>query len=173
MKFLLPWGFISLPKTQHLAEGSSRVIWSQPQSTKLLGSFPERNQDRFPYLVDCGYVFSSSRELWKITSCSSCTEPFARRFLAMGGATGDSGFIPVLERSPGEGNGNPLRYSCLGNPMDRGAWRTTVYGVAQRWTCLNMNTCVHTRTHTHKVQINQYTEIENKSVKRDISLTSL
>ena len=48
----------------------------------------------------------------------------------MGGATGDSGFIPVLERSPGEGNGNPLRYSCLGNPMDRGAWRTTVYGVA-------------------------------------------
>ena len=34
----------------------------------------------------------------------------------------DSGLIPVLGRSPGEGNGNPLQYSCLGNPMDRGAW---------------------------------------------------
>ena len=34
-----------------------------------------------------------------------------------------------MGRSPGEGNGNPLQYSCLGNPMDRGAWRTTVHGV--------------------------------------------
>ena len=35
---------------------------------------------------------------------------------------GDPGSVPVLERSPGEGNGNPLQYSCLENPMDRGAW---------------------------------------------------
>ena len=35
---------------------------------------------------------------------------------------GDTGLIPELERSPGEGNGNPLQDSCLGNPMDRGAW---------------------------------------------------
>ena len=35
---------------------------------------------------------------------------------------GDEGLIPASGRSPGEGNGNPLRYSCLGNPMDRGAW---------------------------------------------------
>ena len=34
-----------------------------------------------------------------------------------------------LGRSPGEGNGNPLQYSCLGNPMDRGAWRATVHGL--------------------------------------------
>ena len=39
---------------------------------------------------------------------------------------GESGSTPGLGRSPGEGNGNPLRYSCLGNPMDRGAWRATV-----------------------------------------------
>ena len=44
---------------------------------------------------------------------------------------GDLGLIPDLERSPGEGNGNPLRYSCLGNPMDRGAWQATVHGVAK------------------------------------------
>ena len=41
----------------------------------------------------------------------------------------DAGTIPGLERSPGEGNGNPLQYSCLGNPMDRGAWRAAVPGV--------------------------------------------
>ena len=40
--------------------------------------------------------------------------------------------ISELGRSPGEGNGNPLQYSCLGNPMDRGAWRATVQGVAKR-----------------------------------------
>ena len=39
------------------------------------------------------------------------------------------GLIPGLWRSPGEGNGNPLQYTCLGNPMGRGAWRATVYGV--------------------------------------------
>ena len=42
---------------------------------------------------------------------------------------GDLGMIPGLGRSPGEGNGNPLQYSCLENPMDRGAWWATVHGV--------------------------------------------
>ena len=40
--------------------------------------------------------------------------------------TGDLGLTPGLGRSPGEGNGNPLQYSCLGNPMDRGAWQAIV-----------------------------------------------
>ena len=44
---------------------------------------------------------------------------------------GDPGSIPGLGRSPGEGNGKPLQYSCLENPMDRGAWRATVHGVAR------------------------------------------
>ena len=44
---------------------------------------------------------------------------------------GDSGLVPGLGRSPGEGNGNSLQYSCLGNPMDRGAWWTTVQGIAR------------------------------------------
>ena len=42
---------------------------------------------------------------------------------------GDLGLIPGWERSPGEGNGNPLQYSCLENPMDRGAWQATVHEV--------------------------------------------
>ena len=49
---------------------------------------------------------------------------------------GDMGLIPGLGRSPGEGNGNPLEYSCLGNSMDRGAWRATVHVAAESWTQL-------------------------------------
>ena len=45
---------------------------------------------------------------------------------------GDMGLIPGLGRSPGEGNGNPFQYSCLENPMDRGAWWATVHGVAKQ-----------------------------------------
>ena len=44
---------------------------------------------------------------------------------------GDVCSVPGLERSPGEGNGNPLQYSCLENPMDRGTWQATVHGVAE------------------------------------------
>jgi len=47
---------------------------------------------------------------------------------------GDLGLIPGSGRSPGEGNGNPLQYSCLENPMDRGAWWATVYGVTKSQT---------------------------------------
>ena len=50
---------------------------------------------------------------------------------------GDMGSIPGSGRSPGEGNGNPLQYSCLGNSRDRGAWQATVHGVAKSQTQLN------------------------------------
>ena len=46
-------------------------------------------------------------------------------------SAGDPGSIPRLGRSPGEGNGNPLQYPCLENPMDRGAWQATVLGVTR------------------------------------------
>ena len=46
--------------------------------------------------------------------------------------TGDAGLIPGSRRYPGEGNGNPLQYSCLENSMDRGAWWATVHGVAKK-----------------------------------------
>ena len=50
---------------------------------------------------------------------------------------GDPGSIPGSGRSPGEGNGNLLQYSCLENPMDRGAWWAAVNGVAMSWTRLS------------------------------------
>ena len=43
----------------------------------------------------------------------------------------DASSIPGLGRSPGGGNGNPLQYSCLENPMERGAWQATVHGIAE------------------------------------------
>ena len=68
------------------------------------------------------------------------------------GVAGDTGSIPGLRRSPGGGHGNLLQYTCLENPMDRGAWQATVYKVSQRvehdWSNL-AHTC-HTHTHTHR-----------------------
>ena len=52
-------------------------------------------------------------------------------------SAGYLGSIPGSERSPGEGNGNPLQYSCLKNSMDRGAWQAIVHGVAKSWTQLS------------------------------------
>ena len=47
---------------------------------------------------------------------------------------GDWSLIPGSGRSPGRGNGNPLQYCCLGNPMDREAWQAIVHGVTKNWT---------------------------------------
>ena len=52
-------------------------------------------------------------------------------------SAGDLGLIPGLRRSPGEGNGNPLQYSCLENSMDRGAWQAIVHGVTKSQTQLS------------------------------------
>ena len=49
-------------------------------------------------------------------------------------ASVDVGLIPGSGRSPGGGQGNSLQYSCLENPVDRGAWGATVHGVAKSWT---------------------------------------
>ena len=56
--------------------------------------------------------------------------------IANAGDLRDVDSIPGSGRCPGEGNGNPLQYSCLENPRDRGAWWATVHGVAKGWTRL-------------------------------------
>ena len=60
---------------------------------------------------------------------------------------GDMGLISESGRFPGEGHGNPLQYSCLENPMDRGAWRATVPGVTKELD--KTERLIHTHTHTH------------------------
>ena len=64
---------------------------------------------------------------------------------AKAGEVRDAGSIPGSGRSPREGHGNPLWYFCLENPMDRGTWWATVYGVAKSWTRLSDFT--HSLTH--------------------------
>ena len=59
-----------------------------------------------------------------------------KNLVANAGDARDMGLIPGSERSPGGGHGNPLQYSCLENPMNRGAWQATVHGVAKSQTRL-------------------------------------
>ena len=67
--------------------------------------------------------------------------------------TGDWGSIPGSGRYPGEGNGNSLQYSCLGNPLDRGAWWATVHGATESnttWQLNNNNKCIYDRKNSTK-----------------------
>ena len=68
--------------------------------------------------ISVAYPFSLVAEMVKNLNCNA----------------EDPSSIPGSGRSPGEGSGNPLQYSCLGNPMDRGAWWATVHGIAKSWT---------------------------------------
>ena len=74
--------------------------------------------------------------VWGLPFGSSCSA----------GALGDADAIPWSGRSPGGGHGSPFQYSCLENPMDRGAWPTTVYRITKSWTQLynwpQMHVCV-------------------------------
>ena len=74
------------------------------------------------------------------------------------GDAGDVGSTPGLGRSLGKGNGNPLQYSCLGNPMDRDTRRATAQGVTKSWTGLSM------RVHMH-VFLNR---IQRRPLKREV-----
>ena len=109
--------------------------------------------------------------LWSLTRCpwSQGVHGFPSSSGGKASAcnAGDPGLIPGSGRSPGEGNGNPLQYSCLENPIDRGAWRAIVHGVAKSWTLLsNTHTHTHTRTHTHTythTHVHTHTHTETKN----------
>ena len=81
---------------------------------------------------------------WLLKSGASQVVLVVKNLPANAGDIRDPGSIPGLRRSPGGGHGNPLQYSCLETPMDRGAWWATDHGVAKSWTWLMTN------THTHK-----------------------
>ena len=78
-------------------------------------------------LLSCGLSSASDRFLCFALCWVSDSKESAYQ-------VGDPGSIPRSERSPGEGNGYPLQYSCLENSRDRGAWKATVHGVAQSQT---------------------------------------
>ena len=94
--------------------------WDLPTSKNFLKiSYTLRFMDFDKCFLSCGTSPGGSEV--KVSACNA----------------GDLGSIPGSGRSPGEGNGNPLQYSCLENPMDGEAWWATVQGVAKNWTRLS------------------------------------
>ena len=93
-------------------------------------------------------IIPSSREnlwypTWLATHYWNCRHLDWSEVKASACNAGDLGLIPGLGRSPGEGNGNPLQYSCLENPMNRGAWWAIVHGVTKSRTRLSDFTSLH------------------------------
>ena len=74
-------------------------------------------------------------------------------------SSGDPGLIPGLGRSPGEGNGNPLQFSCLENPMGRGAWQARVHGGKKSWTWLSHLTLYLVRNSLEKCRFDIWKEL--------------
>ena len=87
------------------------------------------------------YVHTSRGDLWGLLNRSFPGSTVVKNPPANAGDRRDEGSIPAWWRSPGEGNGNRLQYSCLENSMDRGAWWATVNGVAKSWIRLSIHAC--------------------------------
>ena len=81
--------------------------------------------------------------LWSIYYTSFPCGSAVKNPPANAGDAGDVSSIPESRRTPGVGNGNPLQYSCLGNPMDRGAWRAAACGVAESDTAEQSRSATH------------------------------
>ena len=112
--------------------------------------FPTQGSN--PGLLHCRQIFffhlshQGSQKAWDLTDQLTLTytgvggvfqvELVVKNPLAKAGDIRDTDSIPGLGRSPGWGHGNPLQYSCLENPMDRGPWWATVHRVAKSWTRL-------------------------------------
>ena len=72
------------------------------------------------------------------------------------------GSIPGSGRSPGGGDGSPLQYSCLGNPMGRGAWWAAVYGLTKSWTQLSTHTGIYLYTQVLHFKYRQLLFVKDK-----------
>ena len=114
--------------------------------------FQDRNLYLF-FLHLCSYLFFLVMccRILNIVSCAVKQDLVVYPFYIPDGSeykesscnAGDMGLIPGLGRFPGEGNGNPLQYSCLENPMYRGAWWATVHEVTNDWVMTEwLSTCI-------------------------------
>ena len=83
-----------------------------------------------------GHKESDTAKQLTLSPRTSEEAPVVEKLPANAGDVRNASSIPGSERSPGEGNDNPLQYSCLGNPMDRGAWWSVVHGVTNSQTGL-------------------------------------
>ena len=126
-----------------------------PSSTKFIGS-PRKNKSVaskkwsvFWYLFKLSYAVSTLR--------ASLVAQMVKRLPAM-----QETWVrfPGSGRPPGEGNGNPLQYPCLENPMVRGAWQSTVHGVAKSWTWLSNFTITITKLRMKKMWFSIFVQIQ-------------
>ena len=102
--------------------------WEEGLAHTLIWDFqpPEQGKNRFLWFKSCNSLYLVLPGDSAVKGPSTCSA----------GATGDTGLIPGSGRSPGGGQGNPLQYSYLENPMDRGAWRAAVHAVTKSLTQL-------------------------------------
>ena len=102
------------------------------------------------FFSPCIFLLFCTKRLWACV-CTQSGFPGGSEVKASACNAGDQGLIPGLGRSPGEGNDNPLQYSCLENPMDGGVWwATLVHGVANSRTWLSNFTSLYALSHSVK-----------------------
>ena len=121
-----------------------RVLISQPETEPFPCQWKPRVLTTGPpgkspiVLITYMLVFSNFKIPWTKYSLSVGqlfpNGSVGKKSTCNAGDTGDGSLIPGSGRSPGGGNGNPLQYSCLKHPMERGAWRTSVHGIAKSQT---------------------------------------
>ena len=145
-----PWGCWGSDTTERIPFHFSLSCIGEGTGNPLQCSCLENPRDVGAWWAAIYGVAQSQTQLkWLSSSSSNLVYRASQMSLmvknlpANAGDIRDVGSIPGLGRSPGRGHGNPLQYSCLENPMDRGAWQATVLGVTKSQTWLKQ-LCMHT-----------------------------
>ena len=134
------WQFLSWVAPRHVGTSSIRdwtLVFCKGRRILYCRATKEALRDYFKNLFPSEQMYFIRKENDLFWSPSRENPKWLKNPPANVGATGDTGSIPALGRSPGGRNGNPFQYTCLDNLMDREAWQRTIYGVAKSQTRLN------------------------------------
>ena len=122
--FTSDWDFDLNPTKTHGIPTKKTHLVSRPNEAQVLRSHHRKNSVR-DKVINKKWIYLERNTLYGLPRQHSGKE-FAFK-------AGDAGSVPGSGRSPGEGHGNPLQYSCLQNSMNRGAWWATVHGITKEW----------------------------------------
>ena len=128
------------------------TIIKTPTSNKCLRGCREKGT-LLHYWWECKFVQPLWKIVWQFLIWASQVALVVKNLPANAGDIRDMDLIPGSGRSPGRGHGNPLQYSCLENPMDRGAWQATVPGITKSGTQTEETWCPHTPRVLKKLKI--------------------